>query len=87
MEEVLAPGVQDWEVRLLGNFIGPFKSLMSRCCGCLFCQQDPEKFRRMEGVKIIVGQLIQISGDKSALWWEQKIQMSGGTCDNFGGGK
>ena len=37
--------------------------------------------------KIIGGQMIQISGGKSALWWEQKRQMSGGKCDKLGGGK
>ena len=31
--------------------------------------------------------MIQISGGKSALWWEQKRQMSGGKCDKLGGGK
>ena len=31
--------------------------------------------------------MIQISGSKSALWWEQKIQNSGGKCDTFEGGK
>ena len=37
--------------------------------------------------KIFGGQMIQISGGKSALWWEQKRQMSGGKCDKLGGGK
>ena len=37
--------------------------------------------------KIIGGQMIQISGGKSALWWEQKRQMSGGKSDKLGGGK
>ena len=37
--------------------------------------------------KKIGGQMIQISGGKSALWWEQKRQMSGGKCDKLGGGK
>ena len=37
--------------------------------------------------KIIVGQMIQISEGKSALWWEQKRQMSGGKSDKLGGGK
>ena len=32
-------------------------------------------------------QMIQISEGKSALWWEQKRQMSGGKCDKLGGGK
>ena len=31
--------------------------------------------------------MIQISGGKSALWWEQKRQMSGGKSDKLGGGK
>ena len=31
--------------------------------------------------------MLQISGGKSALWWEQKRQMSGGKCDKLGGGK
>ena len=31
--------------------------------------------------------MIQISEGKSALWWEQKRQMSGGKSDKFGGGK
>ena len=31
--------------------------------------------------------MIRISGGKSALWWEQKRQMSGGKCDKLGGGK
>ena len=37
--------------------------------------------------KIIGGQMIQISGGKSAFWWEQKRQMSGGKSDKLGGGK
>ena len=37
--------------------------------------------------KKIGGQMIQISGGKSALWWEQKRQMSGGKSDKVGGGK
>ena len=28
--------------------------------------------------------MIQISGGKSALWWEQKIQNSGDKCDKYG---
>ena len=32
-----------------------------------------------EGVPNL-GQLIQISRDNGALWWEQKCQMSGGNC-------
>ena len=31
--------------------------------------------------------MIQISGGKSALWWEQKRQMSGGKSNKLGGGK
>ena len=31
--------------------------------------------------------MIQISGGKSALWWEQKRQMRGGKSDKLGGGK
>ena len=31
--------------------------------------------------------MIQFSGGKIALWWEQKRQMSGGKCDKLGGGK
>ena len=31
--------------------------------------------------------MIQISGGKSALWWEQKRQMSGGKRNKLGGGK
>ena len=31
--------------------------------------------------------MIQISGGKSALWWEQKRQMSGGKSDKLGGVK
>ena len=31
--------------------------------------------------------MIQISEGKSALWWEQKRQMSGGKCVKLGGGK
>ena len=31
--------------------------------------------------------MIQISGGKSALWWEQKRQMSGGKSDKLGVGK
>ena len=31
--------------------------------------------------------MIQISEGKSALWWEQKRQMSGGKSDKLGGGK
>ena len=31
--------------------------------------------------------MIQISGGKSALWWKQKRQMSGGKSDKLGGGK
>ena len=31
--------------------------------------------------------MIQIRGGKSALWWEQKRQMSGGKCIKLGGGK
>ena len=31
--------------------------------------------------------MIQISGGKSAAWWEQKRQMSGGKSDKLGGGK
>ena len=31
--------------------------------------------------------MILISGGKSALWWEQKRQMSGGKSDKLGGGK
>ena len=31
--------------------------------------------------------MIQISGGKSALWWEQKRQMSGGKSDKLGGAK
>ena len=33
------------------------------------------------------GQMIQISGGKSALWWDQKRQMSGGKCVKLGEGK
>ena len=29
----------------------------------------------------------KIGGGKIALWWEQKVQMSGGKCDKLGGGK
>ena len=31
--------------------------------------------------------MILIRGGKSALWWEQKRQMSGGKSDKLGGGK
>ena len=31
--------------------------------------------------------MIQISGGKSALWWEQKRQMSGGKRNKLGGGQ
>ena len=31
--------------------------------------------------------MIQISGGKSSLLWEQKRQMSGGKSDKLGGGK
>ena len=31
--------------------------------------------------------MIQISGGESALWWEQKRQMSGGKSDILGGGE
>ena len=39
-------------------------------------------FRRR---KNIGGQLIQIRGGKSALYWEQKRQMRGGKCVKLGG--
>ena len=31
--------------------------------------------------------MIHINRGKSAHWWEQKHQMSGGKSDKFGGGK
>ena len=37
--------------------------------------------------KKIGGQIIQISVGKSALWWEQKRQMSRGKSDKLSGGK
>ena len=34
-----------------------------------------------------IGAQMVFSGGKSALRWEQKVQMSGGKCDKLGGGK